>query len=214
MFYTSAKYLYYCELKMKRPKYDRFFLHSDTFCWNNSMSLIEVKTRPKTISFTIVLLFAIAFGVTNRITIRVAAERAIVFQSSDRPAFADSASLKLSLMPKAASPNFQTIRPTSTQRQVDVLIEYFTSTKKRDYPMPNEPITLQAEGRVFNAVTNSKGFARFNDIPCGKQIEITFTGKPRASFSRSLNCQGQLKKWRYYFNPYKEFDSSAIEQVQ
>lgn len=202
------------------PQCSGYHYSSGTFCPNEDLLSVESEDQRKTaVGVTIILLAAVIAGVAFG-AIRFLQGNFIVSQNNDAPVSEGTAFLTASGSlisqgkTEAFGPGLRTTKQTVQKDVINVLVEYFTSSKNRDYPMPNEPLTLQSGGKSFSITTNSKGFAKFSNIPCGKQVEIMFTGEPKASFSRSLTCQGQLQKWRYHFNSFKEFNSAAIEQIQ
>jgi hypothetical protein len=90
-------------------------------------------------------------------------------------------------------------------------LRYFTSSKKRDYPMKDELITIKVNEQYFEVKTNKKGIAQFN-ISCDQEVTIYFQGKPSATFKRFLIC-GKPLYWTYFFNSFAE-EGKQIEQIK
>ena len=198
-------------MKKHCPKCNRTFRSSTAFCSHDGTQLIEQDVGSRVATITVIVLAAGVFGVAFGITHWAIQRKSGTSVSSMTPPPAKTFGPTTD---NSAVPATKSIEQPTPRTAANVQLQYFTSTKTNDHPMPNELVVFHVNGKSLNARTNSRGFVTFNDVPCGKTVKIVFTGERSRTFSRSFSCDNDVVLWRYYFDSFAGLDAPSIKQVK
>ncbi len=99
---------------------------------------------------------------------------------------------------------------------VELQVKFTTLGKNGNYPISGGSITIQANGKILSASTNSAGIAYFKGVLCNKPVKIRVSNEDGSgNFTRNPKC-GATAFWGYQTDCFVSGKNvgCAVEQVK